>query len=107
MVIISPMEWYIEEPMLVFFYHVLQYHFHITNQHTNIHLSKHNHYKYRFAQGKTVTIEKRPVFNNMDLQPPTFQLESKPDYMIRAGPNADEVLLNPYQRRQIIEFQKR
>lgn len=60
-----------------------------------------------FAQGKTVTIEKRPVFNNMDLQPPTFQLESKPDYMIRAGPNADEVLLNPYQRRQIIEFQKR
>jgi len=58
-------------------------------------------------EGKTVCIQKREVFANMEMRGPTFQLEGRPEYMNRAGPQGDQCLLNPHMRRGIIEFEKR
>lgn len=54
-----------------------------------------------------VTIEARPVFRNYQLQPPRYQIEQQPEFMRAAGPQGDQCLLNPGQRREIIEFEKR
>ena len=59
------------------------------------------------VKGHIVSVKTRPVFRNNHLQAPTFQTESKPDYMIAAGPQNDKILLNPAQRREIIEIEKR
>lgn len=58
-------------------------------------------------EGKYVTIKHRPVFSKSQNQPPQFQTEHKPEFMERAGPQGDQILLNPTQRREIIEFEKR
>ena len=58
-------------------------------------------------EGKFVTIKERPVFSKSQNQPPKFQMEEKPDFMDKAGPQGDQILLNPTQRRAIIEFEKR
>lgn len=59
------------------------------------------------AEGKAVTIDRREVFSNMNVVPPSFTTEKHPDYMTRAGPQADQCLLSAKQRRGIIEFEKR
>ena len=59
------------------------------------------------SEGKTVCIESREVYANMGMKAPRFRLESRPEYMDRAGPQADGCLLNPGMRREIIEFEKR
>ena len=58
-------------------------------------------------EGKTVCIQKREVYANMEMRGPTFALEERPEYMNRAGAQADSCLLNPKMRRGIIEFEKR
>ena len=58
-------------------------------------------------KGHLVSVKTRPVFRNNHLQAPTFQTEEKPEYMIKAGPQNDQILLNPAQRREIIEIEKR
>ena len=58
-------------------------------------------------EGKSVTIERREVFSNMNVRAPTFKLEARPEYLDRAGPQADGCLLNVAQRRGISEFEKR
>ena len=57
--------------------------------------------------GKFVTIKERAVFSKSQNQPPKFQVEHKPEFMERAGPQGDQILLNPAMRREIIEFEKR
>jgi len=57
--------------------------------------------------GQVVTMEERPIFKNYHSQGPKFQIEKKPDFMLAAGPNGDQCLLTPHQRREIIEFEKR
>jgi len=59
------------------------------------------------TEGKYVCIDSREGFANMNMAPPTFKIEERPDYMDRAGPQADAILLNVAQRRGIIEFEKR
>ena len=59
------------------------------------------------ATMQTVTMNERPIFKNYTTQPPTFKLERPPDFMVAAGPNGDQCLLTPHQRREIIEYEKR
>ena len=58
-------------------------------------------------KGHLVSVKTRPEFRNNLLQPPTFQMEAKPEFMTKAGPQNDQILLNPAQRRQISEIEKR
>ncbi len=59
------------------------------------------------TEGKTVCIQKRETFANMGMRGPEFALETRPEYMDRAGSQADSCLLNPAMRRGILEFEKR
>jgi len=59
------------------------------------------------ATQQVVTMVERPIFKNYETQPPKFKLERPPEFMIAAGPNGDQCLLKPQQRREIIEYEKR
>lgn len=59
------------------------------------------------ASGKFVTIKERSVFAQSQNQAPKFQTEHKPEFMERAGPQGDQILMNPKMRREMIEFEKR
>jgi hypothetical protein len=59
------------------------------------------------SEGKFVTIAERPVFSKSQNQAPKFQVEAKPEFMDRCGPQGDQILLNPKMRREMIEFEKR
>lgn len=59
------------------------------------------------TNNKHVTVSQRPVFQNYHIHPPAFQIEQPPEFMIAAGPNGDQCLLSPHQRRAIIEYEKR
>jgi len=56
---------------------------------------------------KRVLVEERSAFKNNHMKAPTFRTEEVPAFMLAAGPMADQCLLNPAQRREIIEFEKR
>ena len=60
-----------------------------------------------FSSNKVVVVDERPKFSNMEMQPPSFRAEPLPEYIIAAGPQADQCLLNPAQRRGILEFEMR
>lgn len=57
--------------------------------------------------GKDVLMDKNYSFHNYQVCPPKFSTESKPDFYQEAGPNGDRKLLNPSQRRKIMEFDAR
>lgn len=56
--------------------------------------------------GKNVLLEDRPTFKNYELRPPKFKTVEVPKFMEEAGPNCDQVLLTPAQRREILEYEK-
>ncbi len=53
-----------------------------------------------------VLMEGRPTFKNMSMIEPNLVAKPKPEYMINAGPQCDQRLLNPTQRREIQEFER-
>ena len=55
---------------------------------------------------KIVVVEKAPTFRNMKLEPPAFAAKEIPAAYVAAGPNADQALLTPAERREILEFEK-
>ena len=55
-------------------------------------------------EGKKVLMDKNYSFNNYAVCPPKFTAEEIPDFYKQAGSNADQKLLNPSQRRKIMEF---
>jgi len=48
-----------------------------------------------------------PGFRNLHPTPPVYEAIEVPTFMAEAGPQADQRLLNPTQRRQIMEFDKK
>ena len=57
-------------------------------------------------EGKVVLMDKNYGFNNYSVCPPKFNTEEKPDYYKQAGPNGDQKLLNPTQRRKIMSYDR-
>jgi hypothetical protein len=45
-------------------------------------------------------------FRNMDLMKPEFRSVERPSFLVEAGPQSDQRLLNPAQRREIMIFEK-
>lgn len=56
---------------------------------------------------KVVVMDENALFRNNNIHPPKFSQSEAPKFLIDAGPNCDEILLNPMQRRQILEFEKK
>lgn len=54
-----------------------------------------------------ILLESLPTFQNMNMSGPQFKKVEIPQYMIEAGPNCDQRLLTPAQRREILEIEKR
>lgn len=59
------------------------------------------------AEGKVTLVGERQTFKNQDLAPPVLIQGDMPEFMKSAGPNCDQRLLNPKQRREILDFEKR
>ena len=55
-------------------------------------------------EGKMVLMEKNYGFNNYSVCPPKFSTQEKPDFYNQAGEHGDQKLLNPTQRRKMMEF---
>ena len=56
---------------------------------------------------KVVLVEERTTFKNSKMIEPSLSAQPVPDFMIAAGPQCDQKLLNPKQRRMIMEFEKK
>jgi hypothetical protein len=54
--------------------------------------------------GKKVFMKKNYAFHNYSIQAPKFSAEELPEFYRDAGPNGDQKLLNPSQRRKIMEI---
>eukprot|EP00598_Pedospumella_elongata_P000558 CAMPEP_0184979742 /NCGR_PEP_ID=MMETSP1098-20130426/9899_1 /TAXON_ID=89044 /ORGANISM="Spumella elongata, Strain CCAP 955/1" /LENGTH=373 /DNA_ID=CAMNT_0027503075 /DNA_START=46 /DNA_END=1167 /DNA_ORIENTATION=- len=59
------------------------------------------------AEGKLTLVGAQQTFKNQDLAPPNLVQGEMPEYIRAAGPNCDQRLLNPKQRREILDFEKR
>lgn len=59
------------------------------------------------SEGKKVIMEKNYGFNNYVVCPPKFKAEEVPDYYTEAGENGDKKLLNPTQRRNMMDFDRK
>lgn len=57
--------------------------------------------------GKVVLVDKNQAFKNQGMAPPQLVGQDVPQYMKEAGPQCDKRLLNPRQRREIMEFEKK
>lgn len=57
--------------------------------------------------GKAVVLLEKAGYKNMDAQPALFGLEEYPAALLAAGPSCDRKLLNPAQRREILEFESK
>lgn len=57
-------------------------------------------------EGKVILVESKQTFKNQDLAPPVLARGEIPQFMKAAGPNTDQCLLNPKQRREILLFEK-
>ena len=62
--------------------------------------------KKTFSDGKVALVSQKQSFRNQGLAPPSLVQGEIPDYMQAAGPNCDQRLLNPKQRRDILLFEK-
>lgn len=58
------------------------------------------------VEGKVVLVSSKQTFKNQDLAPPALMHAEVPEFMRAAGPNCDQRLLNPQQRREILQFEK-
>jgi hypothetical protein len=58
-------------------------------------------------EGKVILVGSKQTFKNQDLAPPVLVRDEVPEFMKAAGPNCDQRLLNPKQRREILMFEKR
>ena len=56
---------------------------------------------------KIVLMDRNTTFNNNVVDPAKFTDGNIPEYMVQAGPQCDQKLLNPSQRRTIHDFEKR
>jgi hypothetical protein len=56
--------------------------------------------------GKVVLVGSKQTFKNQDLAAPVLVQSEMPEFMKAAGPNCDQKLLNPQQRREILMFEK-
>jgi hypothetical protein len=56
--------------------------------------------------GKMVLMDKNYGFNNYTVSPPNFTSQDMPEYYKQAGPSGDQKLLNPTQRRKMLEFDR-
>ena len=56
---------------------------------------------------RVVIADQLPGFKNLHPTPPVYEAVEVPPFMAEAGPQADQRLLNPTQRRQIMEFDKK
>ena len=59
------------------------------------------------GEGKTVIVHENQSFRNQDIAAPKLAGVPVPDFMREAGPQCDRKLLNPKQRREILEFEKK
>ena len=57
--------------------------------------------------GKHLVMEKAARFENMALQPPVYKEVTLPEYVQRAGPQRDQLLMNPHQRREVYDIDRR
>ncbi len=56
---------------------------------------------------KVVLVTELPGFKNLLPTPPVYKAIEMPQFMVEGGPQSDQRLLNPTQRRQIMDFEKR
>ena len=59
----------------------------------------------RYQEGYDALIMDEPSFKNFNLNMPTTAPAKTPSCLIRGGPQADRCLLNPSERREIMEFE--
>jgi len=59
------------------------------------------------ASNQVVVVDESLGFRNNQLAPPKLVQVNPPHYMEGAGPQCDQKLLNPKQRREIMEYEKR
>lgn len=57
--------------------------------------------------GKVVYYDTTPSFRNMDVRSPRFSTMSVPAYMQEVGPQCDQALMTPAQRREVLDFEVR
>lgn len=57
--------------------------------------------------GGVVIASEGRTFKNQNLSAPKLEAAQQPAFMVAAGPQADQKLLNPQQRREIMEFTKK
>lgn len=55
---------------------------------------------------KTIVMSEPPGFSNMNLKNPSLVAIDKPEFVVAAGPNGDQRLLNPAQRRELNRIEK-
>jgi hypothetical protein len=60
-----------------------------------------------WRQGKTVVMTEPLSFQKYHIQPPVFEISSKPECFEKAGSNCDKALLHPHERLIIQDFEKR
>ena len=63
--------------------------------------------KHAATEGKVTLVGAKQTFKNQGLAPPELLHGEIPEFMKQAGPNCDQKLLNPKQRREILDFEKR
>lgn len=59
------------------------------------------------GKGKVVLVDVNQSFKNHSVVPPVLVQGELPAYMTAAGPQCDQILLNPQQRREIISIEKK
>lgn len=59
------------------------------------------------TNGKSALMFEQKSFKNYTVKKPEVILVDKPSYMESAGPQCDQILLNPTQRRSILDFEKK
>jgi len=59
------------------------------------------------GKGKVVLVDVNQSFKNHSVVPPVLVQGELPAYMTAAGPQCDQILLNPHQRREIISIEKK
>lgn len=57
--------------------------------------------------GKNVVLDQVPSFQNMEMRDPRFSARSVPAFMNEVGPQCDQKLMTPAQRRQVLDFEVR
>jgi hypothetical protein len=70
-------------------------------------LEKHRQSLANGARNKILVVEKPASFENFHLQPPKIKEVDLPSYSLEAGPEMNDRLLNPRQRRELFELEQK